>query len=278
MKKQKLKVGFYGITGCAGCLLSVFFEDCFKQIVELLDIKSFPLIKEDSYKGDFDYVFIEGTVCFDDDILKLNELRKRSKYIVALGACSCVGGVPTMKNFLDQKNLLVGSQGFLDDREQNSRHNEKTMKSVYPVYNHLKSTSPSPIDMHIKVDYYIPQCPPNKEEIVEFVKCIATGREFKPCREPVCYECRRKSNSCILEKGEICLGPITNGGCGALCPMNDTKCYGCRGPCKDANLKEYKDMLMQMGYTKEDMQDKMKTFCGLQFREQTGDILEWSVK
>jgi coenzyme F420-reducing hydrogenase gamma subunit len=257
MTKQKLKLGFYGISGCAGCLLSVLFEDCFKQLVELVDIKAFPLIKEDSYKGELDYIFVEGTVCFDEDIIALNELRKKTKYIIALGACSCVGGVPSIKNFLDS---------------------EKTMKLVYPVYNYLKSTLPTPIDMHIKVDYYIPQCPPNKEEIIEFVKCIATNREFKPCREPVCFECRRKSNPCILDKGEICLGPITNGGCGALCPSNNTECYGCRGPSKDANLKAYADMLKQMGYTKENMHDKMKTFAGLQFKEQEGNQSDWLEK
>src|SRR3989339_725870 len=194
---NKLKIGIYGISGCAGCILSILFEDCFRQLIELVDIKSFPMIKQDSYQGDFDYVFIEGTVCFDDDILTLNELRKRAKYIVALGSCACTGGVPSIKNFLD---------------------NEKTMKLVYPVYNHLKSTPPTPINSHIKVDYYIPQCPPNKEEIVEFIKCIATNREFKPYNEPVCFECRRKSIPCLLDKGEICLGPITNGGCNALCP------------------------------------------------------------
>jgi sulfhydrogenase subunit delta len=254
MKKEKLKIGFFGISGCAGCLLSVLFEDCFKQIIELIDIKAFPLIKDDSYKNDFDYIFIEGTVCFDEDIIKLNELRKRTKYLVALGSCACTGGVPSIKNFLDQ---------------------EKTMKLIYPVYNHLKSEPPTPIDFHVKVDYYIPQCPPNKDEIVEFVKCIATKRQFKPYREPVCFECRRKANPCILEKGEICLGPITNGGCNALCPSNKTECYGCRGPCPDANFKAYQDMLKSMGYTKENMHDKMKTFSGLQFKEKEGDKSHW---
>src|SRR3989344_2603526 len=169
MAKQKLKIGIYGISGCAGCLLTILYEPVFKEMIKLLDIKAFPLIKEDSYKGDFDYIFIEGTVCFDEDIVKLNELRKRAKYIVALGSCSCLGGVPSIKNFLDS---------------------EKTMKLVYPVYNHLKPEPPTPIDNHIKVDYYIPQCPPDKDEIIEFIKCIAINREFKPYKEPVCFECR----------------------------------------------------------------------------------------
>lgn len=257
MKKNKLKVGFFGISGCSGCLLSVLFEDCFKEIVNLIEIKSFPFIKENTYKGDFDIVFIEGTVCFDKDILLINELRKRSKKVVAFGSCACTGGVPSIKNFLDS---------------------EKTMKLVYPVYNHLKSEPPTPIDNHIKVDYYIPQCPPNKEEILEFIKFIITNREFVPYKDPVCFECRKKGNVCLLTKNEICLGPITNGGCDALCPTNKTSCYGCRGPCKDANIKAFLNILKEMGYTEKNMQDKMNTFAGLQFKEKQENTSKWLEK
>jgi len=249
MKKQKKPIiGVYGISGCAGCLLTVLYEDCFKEIIKIVDVKAFPLIKEDSYKGDFDYIFIEGTVCFDEDILVLNELRKRAKKIVALGSCSCLGGVPSMKNFLDK---------------------EKTLNFVYPVYNHLKSTNPEPIDSHIKVDYYLPQCPPSKEEILEFIKCITTGREFSyhQCKDPVCFECKKLGNLCLLNHGELCLGPITNGGCDALCPSNDVICYGCRGPQKDANIKAFTDLLRKKGYTKKNFHNKINTFAGLQFRD-----------
>jgi len=243
---NKLKIGVYGITGCAGCLLTFLFQPVFKEMVELVDIKAFPLIRSDNYKDNFDYVFIEGTVCFDEDIVKLTELRNRSKYIVALGACACVGGVPSIKNFLNH---------------------EETVKIVYSKSNHLKSVDPSPIDRHIKVDYYLPQCPPSKEELVEFIKFIATNRQPKPYKEPVCFECRRKANPCLLDKGKICLGPVTNGGCGALCPSNSTVCYGCRGPSKDSNYKAFFDTIKQGGYTRENMLDKMRTFSGLQFKE-----------
>lgn len=259
MKKNKLKIGIYGISGCAGCLLSFVFEKEFTKILELIDLKAFPLIKEDYYKGEFDYCFIEGTVVFDKDIIKINELRKRSRYIIALGACAHLGGVPTMKNFLDS---------------------HATMKLVYPSYNHLKPTIPTPISDHIKVDFYLPQCPPNKEEIIEFVKTIVNGRKFKNYDNPVCLECRKKANPCILEQGKICLGPITNGGCGALCPTNNTECYGCRGPNKDANIKAFLEMLNSRGYTSKEVHDKMKTFAGMQFRdlEEEEDNSTWLEK
>lgn len=245
-KQNKPTVGIYGISGCAGCLLTVLYEDCFKDLIKLVDVKAFPLIKQDEYKGDFDYILIEGTVCFDEDILTLNKLRKRAKKIVALGSCACVGGVPSMKNFLSK---------------------EKTMRFVYPVYNHLKSTDPEPIDMHIKVDYYLPQCPPDKKEILEFVKCIATGREFKPYLDPVCFECRSKGNICLLNEGKLCLGPITNGGCDALCPSNSVVCYGCRGPMKDLNSKAFIESLKEKGYNTKEIENKISTFAGLQFKK-----------
>ena len=247
MSKQKIKIGIYGITGCAGCLLTFLFEPIFKEIIELVDIKAFPLIRSDNYEGNFDYVFVEGTVCFDEDIIKLNELRNRAKYIVALGACSCVGGVPSIKNFMNP---------------------EETKKFIYPKYNNLKSVDPTPIDRHIKVDYYLPECPPSKEELAEFLKFIATNREFKSYKEPVCFECRKKGNPCLLDKGKLCLGPVTNGGCSAICPSNHTVCYGCRGPCKDANYKAFLETIKAGGYTRENMLSKMRTFSGLEFRDE----------
>jgi coenzyme F420-reducing hydrogenase gamma subunit len=164
-----------------------------------------------------------------------------------LGACACLGGVPSIKNFLDQNEV---------------------MKFVYPKYNHLKSEDPTPIDKHIKVDYYVPQCPPSKEELLEFVKCLAMGKKFRAYQNPVCFECRKKGNPCLLEEGKMCLGPITNGGCNALCPTNNVACYGCRGPCREANLKAFLDLMKEKGYTQKQVQDKMRTFAGLQFEEE----------
>jgi len=256
MKKNKLKVGIFGISGCAGCLLTILYEPVFKEITKLIDIKSFPFIKEDSYTGKFDYVFIEGTVCFEEDLKKIKELRKRAKYIVALGSCAHVGGVPSMKNFLDK---------------------EKTIRFVYPKYNHLKSTDPTPIKKHIKVDYYIPQCPPNKEEILEFIKSITMEVSPRVSRkiDPVCFECRKKGNKCLLNEGKLCLGPITLGGCNALCPSNGTECYGCRGPYEDANIKAFLELLKEKGYTEKQFHDKVRSFAGLQFFEKEKGESKW---
>jgi hypothetical protein len=61
----------------------------------------------------------------------------------------------------------------------------------------------------------------------------------------VCNECRFVGKDCLLEKGELCLGPITLGGCGAICTASGYPCEGCRGPLLDlefglSTLRRYK--------------------------------------
>ena len=254
---EELRVGFYGISGCAGCLLTVLYEKCFEELTHLVDIKSFPLIKEDEYEGQFDYLFVEGTVCFDEDIIKLNKLRDRAENLVALGSCACFGGVPSLQNFKDK---------------------DEVMRFVYPSHNKLKEEPPTPLNKHVEVDYYIPQCPPNPEEIVAFIKDMILGKKFKKYKSPVCFECRKKGNKCLLEGGELCLGPVTRGGCKAICPSNGITCYGCRGPCPDANFEAFMDVLKEKGFTKKQVKGKMETFAGLQFKEENEKSSTWLEK
>ena len=246
MKKEKLKIGVFGITGCAGCLLSVLYEDLFLEFTELLDVKSYPLVKQDKYEGNFDIVFLEGTVTYKDDIEMLKKLREKTKILVALGTCSCLGGVPTIRNFMDK------------DRLRNI---------VYPKVGYMSNIKPEPIDRYVKVDYYIPECPPNKREISDFIKEILLGRKPLLYNKPVCVECKNRENLCLLEVNEACLGPITRGGCDAICPSNKIGCYGCRGKIDDANMDRFIKLLGEKGYSLDEIKKRMEVFSGIEFIE-----------
>src|SRR3989338_3874257 len=153
--KPKLKCGFYGITGCAGCLLSVLFnEDEIFDLVHTVDLKAFPFIKELNTDEQFDYVFMEGLVADKGDLEILNKLRNNTTFLVALGACSCTGCVPAYRQFTLKENY---------------EH------LLYKKQEHIQDLSPTPIDAHVRVDFYIPGCPPDKKEIVNFIKHIAMG-------------------------------------------------------------------------------------------------------
>jgi sulfhydrogenase subunit delta len=245
-KKQppkKLKIGVFGITGCAGCQLSVIFnEDELLDLLQHVDLQAFPFIKETNADQDFDYVLLEGLVASNEDIEVAKKLRKNTKFIVSLGACACTGCVPAYRHFTLKENY---------------EH------LLYKKQKELQDVQPTPIDEHIKVDYYIPGCPPSKKEIITFIKNIVQGTTPHPNNNPVCVECRRNGNACLLEEGKPCLGPITAGGCNAVCINGGFECWGCRGPTPDMNLDLMINILRAKGFDDKFIQDRMRTFVGL---------------
>jgi sulfhydrogenase subunit delta len=243
MAKPKLTVGVFGITGCAGCQLSVIFnEDEILDIVEKVDLKAFPFIKEINPEESFDVVFLEGLVASKEDLEVLKKIREHTKFLVALGACACTGCVPAFRTYTLKENY---------------EH------LVFARREHLEDTEPTPIDMHVRVDYYIPGCPPDKREIITFIKQSVMGKKPRPHESPVCVECRKNGNACLLEKNKPCLGPITQGGCHAVCINGGFECWGCRGPTADMNLDMMIALLKSKGFDDKFIMDRMRTFVGL---------------
>lgn len=242
-KKHKLVMGFYGITGCAGCLLSVIFnEDELLDLINLVDLKAFPFVKEVNPDGHFDYVFMEGLVAEQDDLEVLKKIRKNTMYLVALGACADTGCVPAYRNFTLKENY----EHLLHKKQKR-----------------LKDLAPSGIDTHVKVDYTIPGCPPDKTEIKQFIKSVVQGKEPTIYKDPVCVKCRQNRNQCLLDAGKPCLGPVTQGGCDAVCINGGFECWGCRGPTKDMRLDLMIRLLKDKGYSEEFIKNRMRSFVGI---------------
>jgi len=240
---KKLKVGIYGITGCAGCLLSIIFnEDEVLDLMTQIDLRAFPFIKEVNIEEKFDAVFLEGLVADKGDLEVAKKLRKNSKILVALGACACTGCIPAYRQYTLKENY-------------------EHLK--YKKDNDIQDVKPTPLDHHIKVDYSIPGCPPDKDEIIAFIRGIVIGSMPKPYKYPVCIECKRNGNACLLEIGKPCIGPITVGGCNSVCINGGLECWGCRGPTEDRNLKVMIKILKKKGFSDKFIQDRMRTFIGL---------------
>ncbi|NTV22751.1 MAG: hypothetical protein HGA85_00045 [Nanoarchaeota archaeon] len=238
----RLRIGFYGLTGCAGCQLSVIFnEDELLDIIKLFDIRAFPFIKASNDEERFDLVFMEGLVASPHDIETLTRIRAKTKTLVALGACAHSGCIPAYRSFTLKENY---------------EH------LLYSKAKDIADVEPEPISKHVKVDYVLPGCPPDKKEILHFMKEIALGKTPKFNHNPVCVECRLNGNDCLLIHGKPCMGPITSGGCHAVCVTGGFECWGCRGPTGDANYKAYIALLKKKGYKKEFIKTRMMMFAG----------------
>ena len=209
---RKLRVGIFSLSSCEGCLVEILgIEDVFMDLLELIEVSDSRLLGVKEGEGNLDVAIVEGAVITSEDRSKLEKIRRKSKILVALGDCACYGGKFIMKDF--------------DGKEVNSQ----------------------PLENFVKVDYRIYGCPATRENFVKFMKHMLISRSFEEPSINVCGECLLRGAECLLEKGILCLGPITRAGCNALCPSVNSPCIGCRGLSMDANLKAFLEILEKKG-------------------------------
>ncbi len=243
MRIDKPKFGVLELTGCAGeQLVIVNCEDELLDIIGALDIRLFRTITSDNdEKGPLDIAIVEGSVVKKDDVKALKDIRERSSLLIAVGTCAVYGGIPSSHNGIPREKLLDIVYG-------------NTPLSSHPI-------PAQPIKNFVRVDFSIPGCPIEKEEFLQAVASLLHGDIPPKICYPVCTECKVRENHCLLiERGEMCLGPITLGGCKARCPSLGISCIGCRGMVDEANIAEEAEILNQKGYSIEDIRAKVSTF------------------
>ncbi|MEM4468336.1 MAG: hypothetical protein QXS32_04700 [Candidatus Nezhaarchaeales archaeon] len=245
MAGDKIKVGFYSLTGCAGDFLNILnMEDKLLEVFKLLDVVEFALASSKVVHEKVDVAFVEGSVTTQKDLEALKKIRDNCNVLVALGDCAVWGGVQAHLTGLDAKDLM--------------RSVYNTTENYYGFLGEHKAVSEV-----VKVDYELPGCPIEVEEFLELLIDVIRGviPEFKDY--PVCVECKIREIPClIVERGEACLGPITAGGCKARCPYYNAPCIGCRGPIKDeANIAGELSMLLEKGWKKQEVINKLRLFA-----------------
>lgn len=238
---EKIKIGAFDFTCCEGCQLQLANkEDTLVDFLSLLDVVNFREIS--SARGeDYDIALIEGSISRQDEVERLKKIRKRAKVLVAVGSCACFGGVNQLKNKFPIEDVVREVYG-------DSKVETLPVRKVSDV---------------VKVDLAIPGCPVSKEEVEKIVVNLVTGAEIKFPKYPVCVECRRKLNTCVFDLGQICLGPITQAGCGAICPTGKTGCLGCRGPAEEANYESFREILQEHGFSAREARERINFFGGL---------------
>lgn len=197
----KPKVGIFNLSSCEGCIVQILnLGDKLLRLLELINlVESRVLGVKKSYEK-LDIAIIEGCVMSKEEKEKLISIRKKSKLLIALGDCAVSGNINFMKD-IDNMEIEV-----------------KALKDV------------------VKIDYEVPGCPINSDEFYDKLINIVMNKKIIDRSITVCSECILYENDCLLDKGLPCLGPITKGGCGALCPSSSRICFGCRGLSDDANV------------------------------------------
>ncbi len=237
---KKPTIAIVSLTCCEGCQVAILdLGERFLNLAQHVKIGDFAFLEEKPETEKYDVVFVEGAPITEENIARLKDLRQRSKFLAALGACAALGGIAEIKNYQDKNERL---------------------RYVYKNFEGINNPDIKPLSFYVKVDLEIPGCPINNEEFFKIIKDLMAGIPPKIKQQPVCYECQLKQNECLLQKGEPCLGPIMLGGCGAPCPSNNYPCDGCRGPMKEIKPENLNKQLAKQGYSEQEIKLILQRF------------------
>ncbi|MCE1252693.1 MAG: NADP oxidoreductase [Anaerolineae bacterium] len=164
---NKIRLATIWLDGCSGCHMS--FLDMDEQLLDLADkveIVYSPLVDVKEFPKDVDITLVEGAVSTDEDVEKIHLIRQRTRILVAFGDCAVTANVPAMRNPHDPLNVL---NAVYKDREL---LNPQIPDKVVPPL--LKRALP--LHHLVKVDLFVPGCPPSAKTIYHALAELIEGR------------------------------------------------------------------------------------------------------
>ena len=239
---SKPRVAIFDFACCEGCQLQIVNLE--EEILDLIGVVDVVEWREgmSEQSDEYDIAIIEGSITRPQDEARLQEIRAKAKVLVALGACAHTGGVNKLKNnftMVDVKTCVYGADAHKP---------------------HLDTNPVKAVEEVVKVDFAIPGCPIDRKEFTYIIRCLLLGKTPEIPAYPVCVECKSKGNPCLWEEGQVCLGPVIRAGCGARCPSNGFRCFGCRGYIDHPNVDAAQEVIAKYGLDIETLKRKMELF------------------
>jgi coenzyme F420-reducing hydrogenase gamma subunit len=235
-------VAVWKFASCDGCQLTLLnCEDELLAVAERVQIAYFPEATRAVVAGPYDISLVEGSITTPADAARIQQVRATSRHLVTLGACATAGGIQALRNLADVREFL-------------------SVVYAHPEYVSTLERS-TPIADHVSVDFQLRGCPIDSGQLLEVIAALLQDRRPRIPTGSVCQECKRRGTVCVtVADGLPCLGPVTQAGCGALCPAFHRGCYGCFGPADTANTAALADRLQELGMPAHDVARAFRTF------------------
>jgi coenzyme F420-reducing hydrogenase gamma subunit len=241
-ERKRPKLAVWKFSSCDGCQLSLL--DCELELLavtEAVEIAYFLEASRKTVRGPYDLSLVEGSITTPHDIEAIRNVRRLSKTLVTIGACATAGGIQALRNFRDVNDFI-------------------SRVYAHPEYIETLATS-TPISAHVPVDFELRGCPINKLQLLEVLNAFLNGRKPNLPKHAECIECKLRGTTCIsVAKGEPCLGPVVQAGCGGLCPAHQRGCFGCFGPMESPNTGSMASLLASQGLDNRDIRRRFEGF------------------
>lgn len=270
-----IKIAGESLNACSGCEISILdMGEKLLNLLEFVSIVHLPLFMDSKHTygrrkdgspavklPKADVGLISGSIKTQEHLDLACAMEESCDRVVAFGTCATHGGIPALANSYHNDDLLgccFNTMGTDTADQLPSDGVPKLMKACHAV------------DEHIRVDLFLPGCPPHPDHIFRMLQSIEKKESFSLPEKSVCDNCpasrdgkgrvkvlkraleipqrpdddhTKQGFECFLEQGFLCMGPVTRDGCGgetqkARCIMAQVPCRGCYGPVKkDGNQR-----------------------------------------
>jgi sulfhydrogenase subunit delta len=240
--RDKPRIAVFKFASCDGCQLSLLdAEDELLGVAAAVDIVYFPEASRTMLKGPYDIGLVEGSITTHHDAERIQQVRRQCRTLITIGACATAGGIQALRNWKDVDEFI---------------------RVVYATPQYISTLKMStPIAEHVPVDFELRGCPINKHQLIELIIAMLAGRKPNIPAYSVCIECKRRGTVCVVVARSVaCLGPVTQAGCGALCPSFDRGCYGCYGPMESPNTGSLTNQFRILGQSDQQIAQSFRSY------------------
>lgn len=164
---SKARIATVWLDGCSGCHMSLLdMDEKLITLASLIDMVYSPVADPKTFPENVDVCLVEGAVSSDEDVHKIKTIRKNSKIVVALGDCAVTANVPAMRNLFKPEEILA--RAYVENATLHPQYPKVGVPTLMPQVRPLHSI--------VKVDVFVPGCPPSADAIFFAVSELLAGR------------------------------------------------------------------------------------------------------
>ncbi len=299
------------LGGCTGCEMAILdLGERLFALLEEVELRHMPFLLDvergngaDEWGGrpaipEADVGLLSGGLRSTDHLDLAGEMRRKCRTIVALGTCATHGGIPALANQASREELLHR----VFQPEEAGKKAILPAEGLPPLLDRTYA-----LDEKIRVDVWMPGCPPHPDLIFEVLGSLARGESPGPSgARSVCDTCPTRKEGknrlrkierplrnphfdasapldqmrCLLEQELLCMGPVTRAGCCGATPGAPPRCIAARAPCRGCfgpvkpNGNQLMDMLNALVSNGIDVRRMPERFSLLRFSGAHGRLKE----